>query len=171
LQCRQFDDAPARQAIRQRLIDHGIDLERVSLHGASDRAAYLTAHGEVDFILDSFPYTGGTTTCEALWMGVPTLTLAGNSLLSRQGASLLTAAGLADWVADSEDEYIAKAVSFAHNLDALVQLRAALRQQVQASALFDACQFACNLENALWAMWKNKSATGFSGSSNRACCR
>ncbi len=57
-------------------------------------------------MLDTFPYPGGTTTCEALWMGVPTLTLAGNTLLSRQGASLLACAGLADWVAANEADYV-----------------------------------------------------------------
>jgi protein O-GlcNAc transferase len=105
-------------------------------------------------ILDTFPYPGGTTTCEALWMGVPTLTLAGDSLLARQGASLLMAAGLAEWVAASRQEYIAKAITLASNKSELAVLRAGLRQQVLASPLFDAPRFARHFEDALWGMWQ-----------------
>ena len=108
----------------------------------------------MDLILDTFPYPGGTTTCEALWMGVPTLTLAGDTLLARQGASLLTAAGLEEWVATSEEEYIAKAVALADDSPRLATLRAGLREQVSTSPLFDAQRFARNFEDALWGMWQ-----------------
>ncbi len=86
-------------------------------------------------------------------MGVPTLTLAGDSLLSRQGASLLTAAGLPEWVATTEAEYVAKAIAIATDLPRLADLRAGLRQQVLASPLFDAPRFARHFEEALWGMW------------------
>jgi predicted O-linked N-acetylglucosamine transferase (SPINDLY family) len=108
----------------------------------------------VDILLDTFPYPGVTTTCEALWMGVPTVTLAGDTLLSRQGAGVLTPAGLGDWVAESEDEYVAKALAFAADLPALARLRAGLREQVLASPVFDARRFARNFETALWGMWQ-----------------
>jgi protein O-GlcNAc transferase len=107
----------------------------------------------VDLILDTFPFPGGTTTCEALWMGVPTLTLAGESLLARQGASLMTAAGLADWVADSEDEYLHKAIAWARDPASLAELRAGLRAQVARSPLFDTERFARHLESAFRGMW------------------
>ena len=87
-------------------------------------------------------------------MGVPTLTLAGNTLLSRQGASLLACAGLEDWVVHDEAEYIAKAVALAGDIDRLAQLRAGLREKVLASPLFDAPRFAANLEKALLEMWR-----------------
>lgn len=151
-QCRQFADPQCVNDTAQRLVQSGIGLDRAQLFGLVERQAYLAAHAEVDIILDTSPYPGGTTTCEALWMGVPTVTLAGDTLLSRQGASLLTAAGLADWVADSEDDYVATAVAAAHDLAALAALRAGLRQQVAASPLCDGHRFAVHLRAALLAL-------------------
>ena len=142
------------ERLLQRLQQHGIDPARMVLLGAVPQEAYLAAHAEVDLILDTFPYPGGTTTCEALWMGVPTLTLAGDRLLARQGASLLTAAGLAEWIAVSEADYVQKAVSLARDVPRLAVLRQGLRAQVLASPLFDAPRFARNFEAALWGMWQ-----------------
>jgi predicted O-linked N-acetylglucosamine transferase (SPINDLY family) len=155
-QCRQFGDPEIVTQLVGRLQKFGIDTERVSFLSSMPRVQYLAAHAEVDLILDTFPFPGGTTTCEALWMGVPTLTLAGNSLLSRQGASLLTAAGLSDWVATSKTDYIEKAITMASDLNLLADLRAGLRAQVLSSPLFDAKKFARNLEEALWGMWQKK---------------
>ncbi len=153
-QCKQLADPTVAAQFVERLQRHGIDPARVSLHGAVSREAYLAAHAEVDVMLDTFPYPGGTTTCEALWMGVPTLTLAGDTLLARQGASMLTAAGLEDWVATSVADYIDKAVALAGDLPKLAALRAGLREQVSASSLYDAKRFARNFEAALWGMWQ-----------------
>jgi protein O-GlcNAc transferase len=153
-QCKQLADPTVAAQFAERLQQHGIDPARVSLHGAVSREAYLVAHAEVDVILDTFPFPGGTTTCEALWMGVPTLTLAGDTLLARQGASLLMAAGLSDWVATSVANYIDKAVALAGDLPKLAELRAGLREQVSTSPLFDAQRFVRNFEDALWGMWQ-----------------
>lgn len=155
-QCPQFDDPVVVEKITERLQRIGIDSNRVTFHGKMPRARYLAAHSKVDFILDTFPFPGGTTTCEALWMGVPTLTLSGSSLLSRQGASMLTAAGLGEWVAFSKEEYIEKANAFAENLEKLAALRTQLREQVLNSPLFDAPLFAKNFKAALWGMWEEK---------------
>lgn len=152
-QCNQFKDPAVVQQLSQRLRKHGIDVSRVSLLGSVSREAYLAAHAEVDMVLDTFPYPGGTTTCEALWMGVPTLTLAGDSLLARQGASLLSAADLGVWVASSEEEYVNKAVSLASDRAGLAELRTTLRAKVLTTPLFDATRFARNFEDALWGMW------------------
>jgi len=161
LQNKQLADAGVREQLRQRLRGAGIDAQRVAMHGPQPRQAYLAAYGEVDLVLDSFPYPGGTTTCEALWMGVPTVTLAGDRLIARQGASLLSAAGLADWVAATPAEYVDKALAFARALPALAGLRARLRAQMLASPLCDAPRFARHLESALWAMWQRwQSAAG-----------
>jgi len=157
-QCHQFKDPALVKQLMPRLRQHGIDPARVALLGSVAREAYLAAHAEVDMILDTFPYPGGTTTCEALWMGVPTLTLAGDTLLSRQGASLLTAAGLKDWVAASGEDYVDKAIALAGDLVKLAALRAGLREQVLASPLFDAPRFAHNLEQALWGMWQTSNS-------------
>lgn len=153
-QCSQFRDPAVVSQCIQRLQQNGIDPDRVRLLGTVSRAAYLAAHAEVDVILDTFPFTGGTTTCEALWMGVPTLTLVGDSLVARQGASLLTAAGLPEWVATSEAEYVEKAIQLTADLLRLAKLRAGLRTQVLASPVCDAPRFARNLEVALWGMWR-----------------
>jgi predicted O-linked N-acetylglucosamine transferase (SPINDLY family) len=159
LMSQQLNDPSVVSLLQQRLQKYGITEERVSLYRSVPREAYLAAHAEVDVILDTFPYPGGTTTCEALWMGVPTLTLAGDTLLARQGASLLTAAGLPDWIATSENEYVAKAVHFASDLPKLAALRAKLREQVRTSPLFDAPRFASHFEEAMWAIWQAKSYT------------
>ena len=156
-QCKQFGDPAVAEQLVKRLQQYNIDPARVALHGYASREAYLAAHADVDLLLDTFPYPGGTTTCEALWMGVPTLTLAGDTLLSRQGASLLTAAGPEDWIASSVADYTNKAITLANDLPKLAALRAGLREQVSASPLFDAPRFARNLEDALWAMWQARS--------------
>jgi predicted O-linked N-acetylglucosamine transferase (SPINDLY family) len=158
MQCKQLGEPAQVEQLLQRLQRYGIDPARVGTHGSTGREAYLAAHAEVDMILDTFPYPGGTTTCEALWMGVPTLTLAGDSLLARQGASILTAAGLEEWVAKDKEEYITKAIALASDKPKLTALRAGLRQQVLASPLFDAPRFARNFEEALWGMWQRYQA-------------
>lgn len=154
MQCPQLRDASVRVQLTERLQHHGIDPARVSLFGKMSYSAYLEAHAEVDVLLDTFPYPGGTTTCEGLFMGVPTLTLAGNSLLGRQGASLLAAAGLKEWISSSSEEYIAKGIALTRDLSALAELRSSLRTRLLASPLFDAGRFARNFEAAVWSMWK-----------------
>jgi predicted O-linked N-acetylglucosamine transferase (SPINDLY family) len=152
-QSKQLHEKIIVEQLYSRLARYGIEANRVETHAASSYKNYLVAHSQIDFILDTFPYSGGTTTCEALWMGVPTLTLAGETLLARQGASLLTAARLDNWIATDTNDYVAKAVSFTNDIQALAKLRASLREQVLNSPLFDAKQFAKNFENALWKMW------------------
>ena len=143
-------------AFQQRLLGAGIDQTRVTLVGPMSREQYLASYNQVDFVLDTFPYTGGTTTCEALWMGVPTLTLKGATMIARQGAGMLACVGLDDWIASDEADYVAKAISHAADLDRLASLRNNLRQRSLASALFDAPRFARNLENAFRAMWRQR---------------
>lgn len=151
---RQMRYPAARARLRDRLRRFGIAPERVTMVGHVPREDYLMAHAEVDIILDTFPYPGATTTCEALWMGVPTMTLAGDTLISRQGASLLACAGLDDWIAVDVDDYVARTLAHASDIDRLARLRSALRRKVLASPLFDAPRFARNLEAALEGMWE-----------------
>lgn len=155
-QCLQFADTQARKATFERLRRHGIAESRVQLLKDAERPEYLATYRHVDMLLDSFPFPGGTTTCEALWMGVPTLTLAGGTLLSRQGASLLTAAGLRDWVATSVQDYQRKAIAFAGDPAGLAQLRARLREMARQSPLFDGAEFAGNFEAALLSIWRKR---------------
>jgi len=132
----------------------GADTSRVDLVGfVSGASGHLGTYGRVDIGLDPFPYNGTTTTCEALWMGVPVIALAGDRFIARVGESLLNSTGLGDWLAKTEDEYIARAVAAAADLPALAALRQGLRAQVAASPLCDAPRFARNLEAAFREMW------------------
>jgi predicted O-linked N-acetylglucosamine transferase (SPINDLY family) len=152
----QLNDTAFQQRFLQRLLEAGIDESRVTLVGPMPREKYLASYNQIDMVLDTFPYAGGTTTCEALWMGVPTLTLKGCTTIARQGAAMLACVGLDDWIAGDEADYVGKAISHAAALDELVSLRNTLRQRGLASALFDAPRFARNLENAFRAMWRQK---------------
>jgi len=143
-----------RRQLQTRLEKHGIDLKQVILEKSVPRDEYLASYTDIDIILDTFPFNGGTTTCEALWMGVPTVTLLGNTMISRQGASLLISAGLTDWIAEDVERYVAKTIEHAAGLDKLARLRAGLRRQVLASPLFDGRRFARHFEEAMWGMWK-----------------
>lgn len=155
LQNNSLSDPAVADRLRDRLRRSGIDPARVEMYGAASREAYLAAYAEVDLVFDTFPYPGGTTTCEALWMGVPTVTLAGETLLARQGASLMTAAGLPEWIASDPESYVAKAIAAAGDLSALAEFRIGVRSQVCSSPLFDAARFAKHFEAALWNMWRD----------------
>lgn len=160
LQIKQLEYKEVREDFQKRLTRVGITPEKVRFGRLiASREAYLAIHNEVDIILDTFPCPGITTTCEALWMGVPTVTLAGDTLLSRQGASLLSCAGLTDWIAHDKTEYVARACAHASDISHLARLRSELRQQVLRSPLFDAPRFAKNLEDALHKMWQKKMGT------------
>jgi protein O-GlcNAc transferase len=142
-----------QRAVAKRFAVHGITADRLIVQGSVPRADYLATYQRVDIALDPFPYTGGTTTAESLWMGVPVLTLSGKSFLSRQGVGLLMNAGLPEWIAEDSDDYVRRAVSHAGDLPRLAALRASLREQVLASPLFDAPRFAGNFEAALRGVW------------------
>jgi protein O-GlcNAc transferase len=153
LKSRQLKDASVRQGIIERFAAHGVDAGRLILEKPAPREEYLAAYQRVDISLDPFPYPGGTVTAEGLWMGVPVLTLAGEHFLSRQGVGLLMNTGLSEWVATDPDDYVARAVSHAGDLQGLAALRASLRDRFLASPICDAKRFARNFEQALEGMW------------------
>ena len=106
LKGKPFGDKTTRALFLSRLAERGIELGRVELKPwRSSEVMHLELYGEVDIALDTFPYNGTTTTCEALWMGVPVVTLRGDRHAGRVGASLLTQVGLMDWIAGSPEEY------------------------------------------------------------------
>lgn len=137
----------------QRFVQHGIGADRLILQGESPRIAYLEAYGRVDIMLSPFPYPGGTTTAEGLWMGAPVLSLKGDRFLAHIAESLQQAAGLGEWVAADTGQYVEKAVAFASDPGRLATLRAGLREQVRTSPMCDAPRFAHNLVDAFHAMW------------------
>lgn len=154
LKTKQLGSDVVVNKIQRQFAAHGVAPNRLILEGASPRAHLLACYNRVDITLDPFPYPGGTTSCEALWMGTPVLTRRGDRFLSRMGESILHNAGLPDWVAADDEEYIQKAVFFAQNTQALNDLRSKLRQQVLLSPLFDPARFAINLYDALRGMWQ-----------------
>lgn len=151
-------DEAVRAALRARFAARGIAGERLLLEPASSRTEYLRAHHRVDVALDPFPFPGGTTTFEALWMGVPVLTRTGDRFLSRVGETIMRNAGLLDWIAEDEDDYVGRAVRLTADLDRLAQLRCGLRARVLASPLFDASRFARHFEDAMAGMWARRPA-------------
>jgi predicted O-linked N-acetylglucosamine transferase (SPINDLY family) len=153
LKSKQLHETSVRQSIIERFAAKGINADRLILEGFAPRADYLAAYRRVDITLDPFPFPGGTTSAESLWMGVPVLTLAGKRFLSRQGIGLLMNAGLPEWIACDADDYVARAVLHVSDLQRLAKLRNSLRQQVLASPLFDARRFARHFEAALRGMW------------------
>ncbi|MEI7552830.1 MAG: tetratricopeptide repeat protein [Verrucomicrobiota bacterium] len=153
LKSRGLHDAGTADRVRAAFAAAGVAPARLILHGAElSVAAHLGLYHGVDLALDPFPYNGTTTTCEALWMGVPVLTLAGQTHVARVGASLLTHAGLPDWITATPDAYVARAVAAAADRPALAALRRRLREHMRASPLCDAPRFTRGLEAAYAAM-------------------
>lgn len=140
---------------------HGISPENLELIGwLQNNSDHLALYNRIDIALDTFPYNGTTTTCEALWMGVPVITLAGSRHAGRVGVSLLTQLGLADYIADTPEDYVHLAMQLASNVDKLAALRKNLRVRMANSLLCDGKNFTRRLEEtyrALWRQWCEKS--------------
>ncbi|HEV2041013.1 MAG TPA: tetratricopeptide repeat protein, partial [Casimicrobiaceae bacterium] len=132
----------------------GIVRERLSFYSRCPIPAYLALHHQVDMCLDTFPYTGGTTTNHALWMGVPTLTLAGHTPPGRQGAAILGHVGLEAFVAADAEDFQAKGLSWAGDLAALAAVRAGLRERCERSPIRRPEAIAAGVESALRTMWQ-----------------
>jgi protein O-GlcNAc transferase len=154
LKTHQLSDGPTADAFRANFVALGIAGDRIEARGSSGHRAFLGEYGDVDMVLDPFPYSGGLTTCEALWMGVPTITLPGEIFASRHSASHMSNAGLPEWVTGSTQEYIEMAVARSLDLSALAELRAGLREKVRQGPLCDALRFGRNLGAALRHAWK-----------------
>jgi predicted O-linked N-acetylglucosamine transferase (SPINDLY family) len=145
---------PAVQARYLRLFgDCGIAADRLVLRGASDLAMMMQEYGDVDIALDPVPYNGGTTTLQALWMGVPVVTLAGANFVGRMGASFMQSLGRPEWVAQDDAGYVAAAVALARARGAVRAGRALLRERMRASPLADIDSYARHFEACLRAMW------------------
>lgn len=150
-----FTDPGARQRYEALFRDHGIKDGRVEMLAAlPDTRDHLEVYNRIDIGLDTFPYNGTTTTVEALWMGVPTVTLAGGRHAARVGSSLLHMVGLEDLIADAGNGYVDLAASLATDLDRLGDLRSGLRDRLRRSRLLDAEGFTRSLEDAYRRMWR-----------------
>jgi predicted O-linked N-acetylglucosamine transferase (SPINDLY family) len=152
-------DPEPRGRILELFARHGIEEFRLELAAAvPSHARHLGLYNRIDLALDTFPYHGTTTTCEALWMGVPVVVLAGATHVARVGVSLLGRVGLADLIADSAAAYVERACALAGDLDRLGELRAGLRRGMAESSLTDAARFTRDLEDAYRRMWEERNA-------------
>ena len=133
----------------------GMPMDRIRFLGGRQTVAYLKSHHEMDIALDSFPFAGHTITLHALWMGLPVVTLAGTSHVSRRGVSVMQNLGLPELIAQTPDDYVRIAKDLAADLDRLANLRATLRERMRAAPLTDAPRFAKNLSAAFRAIWTN----------------
>lgn len=132
----------------------GIAAERLRFYPVSDMPTYLGLHHQVDICLDTFPYNGGTTTLHALWMGVPTLTLSGDTSVTRTGCAVLGHAGLLDFQAASPAEFVERSLLWAQRLDGLSRIRASLRERFLASPAGQPAVIGQGLEKAFRTMWQ-----------------
>ncbi len=144
-----------RAEMRGTVAATGVDPQRLEFIDRLPMRQYLEQYHRIDIALDLFPFGGGTTSCDAVWMGVPLITLAGRTAVGRTGVSILMNLELPELIAHSQDEYIAIAARFAGDLPRLSHLRSGLRARMQQSPLMDARRFARDFEAALRQMWKS----------------
>lgn len=149
LKWRTFNDEAYRQKVTQAFVDRGIVADRIELRGPSFHADLLKEYADIDITLDPFPFTGGLTSCEALWMGVPVVTWQQSRVVSRQTYAFLNQIGLPELAAQDADDYVRIAVQLANDRETLAKLRAGLREKMRASSLMDVAGFTRQLENTL----------------------
>ncbi len=152
LQTKQLSEQSVLERTYARYSEHGITPDRLILEGITARLDYFKSYNKIDIALDPFPCTGGTTTADTLWMSVPVLTMKGRDFWSRLGEAPIHYAGLQNWIAEDEKDYINKAAAFAADRDYLATLRSEQRDNVMASSLFDAARFTTHFETALTEM-------------------
>lgn len=157
IKARPFSDAPTADHYRSLFAERGIDKERLIFRTAVAASNdHLATYAEIDIGLDSSPYNGTTTTCEALWMGVPVVTLCGDRHAGRVGASLLTQTGLEKFISTDRNTYIETATAMAHDIQGLADLRQSLRGRLAKSSLCDAAGFCQRMEKAFIQMWSDR---------------
>lgn len=153
LKAPSFKDLGAVEVFTQRFAALGIPAERLEFRGPVGLSDMMAEYADVDIALDPMPYNGGTTSLQALWMGVPVVALAGHNFVSRMGASFMSAAGMSDWVALSDEDYVRIAVAKARDRQALLVLKQGLRQHLQSCAAWNIDQYTRHFEGALRQMW------------------
>lgn len=154
----QFREKANIKYAQEKFKKFGIENDRLIIEGPEPRNEYLKAFSKVDVALDPFPFTGGATSVEGLWMGVPFITLEGDTMVSRQGVSILKNAGLDEFIARDKKDYIAKAVKISENLDQVKEFRKNCRQTLPRHPLFNQQQFAADFEALLIETYKSHSA-------------
>lgn len=154
LKWKALSQAGVRRRLEQAFAAHGVGADRLELRGRSPHAEMLAEYGDIDVALDPFPYSGGATSAEALWMGVPVVTLPSDRVAARQTLGFLVELGLEDLAAASPDDYVRIAAALAADPGRRAELRRTLRGRMQASPLTDARVFTPDLEQAYRRMWR-----------------
>jgi predicted O-linked N-acetylglucosamine transferase (SPINDLY family) len=159
-QFRGLGDAATRQRFVELFAANGVAAERLELNGPTPQAEFLGQYNRADLALDPFPYSGCTTTCEALWMGVPVVTCPGETFAGRQSLTHLANVGLSDLAATDPRRSVEIAAELAGDLERLAALRAGLRERLARSPLCDGPRFADNLLLLLRTAWRERCAAG-----------
>ena len=155
LKTKELNNLYLKEKIISKFKENGINLNSIILEGGSSRSKLLNSYNKVDISLDTFPYSGGVTSLEAIWMGVPVLTKKGFRFVSHTTESINHNSGMSDWVANDENEYVKKAIKFSTDLELLTEINKNLRRTALKSPLFNSTLFAKQLNNAFWEMWNN----------------
>jgi protein O-GlcNAc transferase len=153
LKAPSFQDTGARERSARLFSEHGVDPQRIEFRGPIGLSDMMAEYADVDICLDPIPYNGGTTTLQAMWMGVPVIVKEGGNFVSRMGSSFMTAAGLDEWVAQSDDDYVARAIRHAADRRTLLELKRTLRSRLQAQPAWDVKRYAKDFQDALQDMW------------------
>jgi predicted O-linked N-acetylglucosamine transferase (SPINDLY family) len=156
LKYRGISDPSVADALLYEFAGRGIEQNRIECLGWSCHVELLAEYKRMDLALDPFPYNGGLTTCEAMWMGVPVITCAGETFASRHSLSHLSNVGLTETIARNLDDYVELAVSLATDLPRLAKLRMGLRDRMATSPLCDGNRFASNLMRILRGIWRQR---------------
>lgn len=157
---RQLTEHAMQQKLRTVMEARGVDAHRISMYGTTTKEQHMAAYNEVDIALDSYPYAGTTTTCDTLWMGIPVITMAGVTHVSRVGVSLLERVGLGELVCGNSGEYISRAVGLARDIGRLAEIRSGLRDRMQSSSLCAARSFVGDFEGMLHGTWRRWCESG-----------
>lgn len=153
-----LDDAVTQNRLREQFTARGVEPGRIAIEGSSPHQDLLAAYNRIDLALDPQPYSGGVTTCEALWMGVPVITFPGKTFAGRHAASHLTNAGYSQFVARDIEHYVQLAVEWEGRLNELAAMRSTMREQLRQSPLCDAARFATDFLDIIEHNWREKCA-------------
>ena len=150
-----FDNKKNIESFFSKFEKQKVNKNRLILRGESNtRKELLEVYNEIDIVLDPFPFQGNTTTCEAVWMGVPAIVLKGDRYLCHFGKSINANLNMYDWIAENRNEYVSKAIKFSSDVDQLSKIRMNLRKIALQSPVFDALRLSEHFSQMLWKMWE-----------------
>ena len=155
LKYKSLADEKVRKHFQDLFAAHSVDVQRIKFSGQSPRDEYLASYNEIDICLDPFPFNGCTTTVEALWMGIPVITLRGNRFAGHMGETIMKNLNLGEFVADNQDSYVKKAIALAADLSRLSRFRSSMRDQLKNSPLCNGIAFTRDLESIYRKIWTN----------------